>query len=396
MRRIPVDNCYGCSACYNICPKNAIQMLPDQEGFLYPKVNVEECISCGLCERVCPSLYPPQLTGEYEECVVVQHKNKEVLYNSTSGGCIDALYEFVLNNKHGFAAGVIFDNSFMPMHIVTDQYEKAKAFRNSKYAQSDLRDVFRDIRKLLLQGSLVIFVGTPCQVAGLKTFLQSEYVNLITVDLVCRSIPSPKLWKSYLQWQEEKYRDRITSVACRKKTYGYHSGALEIQFARGKCYRGSNRVDYYMKSFHHDICSRPSCYNCAFKTKHRCSDFTVFDAWKPQEVVLKPMKDNDEGYSNVLVHTEKGKKLLSEINNIVVYQAEAEKMFLFTGGMESHSIHYSEARDTFYKDLDQLGFPATVQKYVKISWLDQMIEALKPIRYALKNFSKETREKLWS
>lgn len=384
MPKIPVDNCCGCTACYNICPQKAIQMKPDTEGFSYPAVDASLCVSCGLCEKVCPVLHTPPLSETFADCVVAQNTNGEVLDSSTSGGFIDALYHYVLKDQQGYAAGVAFDAQFMPEHIVTDSYEKAKEFRSSKYAQSNMGKVFQDIQELLIAGHPAIFVGTPCQVAGLRCFLRKEYENLITVDLVCRSVPSPKLWQKYLQWQEGRHRGKIKQVSCRKKTYGYHSGTLEIHFVNGKRYRGSNRVDYYMKSFHRDLCSRPSCYRCAFKTKHRCSDFTVFDSWNPQQVTQEAMVDDDRGFSNVIVHTQKGKEILSKIKDVMLYRADPEKMFRFTGGMESNSVRYPDQRKHYYRDLDQLGFLKTAQKYVSVTWTDRMIEAAKPIRYAIR------------
>jgi len=230
----------------------------------------------------------------------------------------------------------------------------------------------------------VLVVGTPCQVAGLKAFLQKEYSQLITADLVCRSIPSPKLWRAYLDWQEKRYKGKIRHVSCRKKTYGYHSGALEIEFINGRHYAGSNRVDYFMKSFHADICSRPSCYACQFKTLHRCSDFTVFDSWNPQLVACRILEDNDKGYSNVIVHSQRGIEIVSHIKSIVTLEADVDKMFAYTGGMESNSIIRKSGRAQFYEDLDQLGFEKTVQKYVKVTVKDRMIEAVKPLRYRIK------------
>ena len=384
MPDIPVSNCCGCTACYNACPKSAIKMVPDEEGFAYPVVDKELCIECGLCERVCPVHAYPKLSESFVDCVIAQSESEEVLAQSTSGGFIDALCKYILDERGGYAVGVVYDESFMPVHVVADSYEKAKEFRNSKYAQSDLGDSFKTIRELLSKGDQVMFVGTPCQVGGLKAFLRRDYDNLITVDLVCRSIPSPKLWRKYLDWQESKHRSKIKSVSCRKKTYGYHSGALEIEFENGKRYAGSNRVDYYMKSFHKDICSRRSCYQCDFKTKHRCSDFTVFDSWRPHLVTSPPVVDNDKGYSNVVVHTEKGSQVLRSLTGVKLYQSDADKLFSVMGNMVEASIKPKAARETFYSDVEKDGFYKAAKKYSKVTLVDIAKEKAKPIRYFFK------------
>lgn len=388
MLRIPVDRCCGCTACSSICPNAAITMKPDAEGFVYPHVDAVKCVDCRMCEKVCPILESPKLTERFEDCVIARSRNDEVLSQSTSGGFVDALCQYVLEEQKGYAAGVTFNEEFLPVHRIVHDYNEAKAFRNSKYAQSDLDGIFIEIQRLLKKGVLVLFVGTPCQVAGLKRFLQKEEPNLITVDLVCRSIPSPHLWREYLKWQETRHSDVVKQISCRKKTYGYHSGALEILFESGRRYAGSNRVDYYMKSFHSDICSRPSCYDCKFKTQHRCSDFTVFDAWNPQETTVEPVLEDDRGYSNVLVHTQKGSQYLQCMENVNLYRAEPEKMFRFTGAMERSSIAYKPQRAAFYQDLNVLGFEATMKKYVPVTRKDRLIEGLKPIRYSIKRLFK--------
>ncbi len=384
MPNIPVENCCGCTACYNICPQKAIIMEPDSEGFLYPTVNSELCSECGLCGKVCPLISPPDLPSKFTHCAVARTTKEEVLQQSTSGGFVDALCEYITETCNGVAVGVAFDQEFMPVHQVAHTYEEAKAFRNSKYAQSQLGDIFSQVKAMLKENQTVLFIGTPCQVGGLKTFLQTEYSNLFTVDLVCRSIPSPKLWKEYLAWQETKHKSRIKTISCRKKTYGYHSGALEIEFLNGKRYAGSNRVDYYMKAFHKDICSRPSCYECGFKTKHRCSDFTVFDCWKPHLVTTPAVLDDDKGYSNVLVHTQKGKELLEGLTNVKLYTADAEKLFGVMGSMVEKSIVLKDKRKEFYTHLEKIGFEKTVKAYVDVSLKDRLIERSKPIRYLLK------------
>jgi len=384
MLQIPVPNCCGCTACMNACPKAAIEMKEDFEGFLYPELDQSKCINCGLCEKVCPIVNPPKISEELQRCVVARNHDPEVLQESTSGGFIDALAEHILGEYQGFVCGVAYDEEFMPLHKIVQTREETISFRNSKYAQSVLGDTFSKVKQLLQQEIHVLFIGTPCQVAGLKSFLQKDYDTLITVDIVCRSIPSPLLWKEYLKWQQQRYKSKAVKVSCRKKTYGYHSGALEIEFANGRHYAGSNRVDYFMKCFHKDVCSRPSCYDCQFKTLHRCSDFTVFDSWKPDEIAQLPGGDDDRGYSNVLVHTQKGKFLFDQMSNVVVFDADVEKMMTFTGGMERTSVKRKSQRDDFYHSLANDGFQNTAQKYAPVSTVDRMIEGMKPLRQKLK------------
>ncbi|MBP3646774.1 MAG: Coenzyme F420 hydrogenase/dehydrogenase, beta subunit C-terminal domain [Clostridia bacterium] len=368
----------------NICPKKAIVMTEDHEGFLYPSVKEALCIQCGMCEKVCPVSHPPKINEHWEYGAVVQNQRKDVLKESTSGGFIDALCEDVVVRQRGFVVGVAFDEDFLPVHKIAETAEQTVAFRNSKYAQSILGETFVKVKSLLQKEKTVLFIGTPCQVAGLKSYLQQDYTRLITVDLVCRSIPSPKLWKKYLEWQQNRYGSGIVSVACRRKTYGYHSGALEIEFTNGRRYAGSNRVDYFMKCFHSDLCSRPSCYHCSFKTVHRCSDFTVFDSWNPFAVTEGAVCDNDSGYSNVIVHTNRGKQMLEQLKQLDIVDADVEKMFVYTGGMERKSVTRKPEREELFGDLETLGFEKTMKKYVRVTVFDRMIETAKPLRYALK------------
>jgi coenzyme F420-reducing hydrogenase beta subunit len=358
-------------------------MESDTEGFYYPVICYEKCVNCGLCETVCPEINPPKVSDAFYGGYIAQSTEKEVLDTSTSGGFVDTLNMHIIRTRNGYCAGVDYDERFLPIHKLVNEYDLAKRFRNSKYAQSNLGNTFQKVQAKLNEGQTVLFTGTPCQVAGLKSFLQKDYPNLYTVDLVCRSVPSPLFWERYLQWQTLRYKSEISSVTCRKKTYGYRSGALEIEFKNGKKYSGSNRIDYYMKCFHHDVCSRPSCYACSFKTAHRCSDFTVFDCWKPHIVAEKLNYDNDKGYSNILVHTEKGRCLIDELTDMVILSADPVKMFEYTGEMERRSITKTPQRDTFYQDLRKSTFLEATKKYVIVSWLDYLIEFLKPARYRI-------------
>lgn len=369
------EKCCGCTACYNICPRGCISMISDEEGFLYPIVNAELCINCGLCEKVCPTLNKQNLPIESKGSFIVQTQNEEALKESTSGGFSDVLYRYILD-QGGYICGCVYDNEWMPHHIITNNFGKLSQFRSSKYAQSRLDIIFSEIEQLLVNNNLVCFIGTPCQVSGLKSYLRKDYERLITVDLVCRSIPSPFLLKQYLNWQEEKNASKIQYLNCRNKTYGYHNGTLVIKFENGKTYSGSNRVDPFMKAFHSNICSRPSCYECVFKTPTRCSDFTIFDCWQP-ESLSEGMKDNNKGYSNVIIYTEKGYEIFEKLRGIDKWETSPSKMFQFTGGMESKTVNRPKAREEFYQKLEVEGFEKAIYEFISVTKRDRLIEKVK-------------------
>lgn len=373
------EDCAGCTACYSICPKKCIEMKPDEEGFLYPEVDMEQCIDCHLCEKVCPVQQKKPEEGK-PEGYVCRSKDPGTVAASTSGGMFTPISRFVIE-QGGVIFGVGFGKDWSVRHKMAESLDEAGEFRGSKYVQSHLGNTFQKVKKNLEEGRTVCFSGTPCQVAGLKAYLKKDYENLITVDVVCHGTPSPKLWKKYADYQQKKNRSGLKSVNFRAKTYGYHSGSMELQFENGKKYKGSARTDYMLKSFFKEISSRPSCYQCAFKTVSRPSDLTLFDAWHVS--ALAPgLKDDDRGYTNVLVHTEKGKKLLETIQGeLELYPADAERMIELDGIMVKNSAKPHPKRNAFMKDLNSLPVSVLVQKYLPVSRKDRVIERMKTLIY---------------
>ncbi len=373
------SKCCGCTACANVCPKQCIKMVPDYEGFLYPEVDNSRCVNCESCNQICPILGEAKISPILPVSFAVQNRNIETLLASTSGGFFEVLCKYTIL-KGGCAVGVAFDENFKVVHKIANTLDEAQAFMGSKYVQSDLSDIFSIVKKMLNEGKFMTFSGTPCQVVGLKSYLQSDYENLITVDLICRSIPSPKFWMKYLDFQRKQYHSEIKSVQCRNKTYGYHNGSLVIQFADGRKYSGSNRVDLYAKSFHQDVCSRLSCYACKFKTISRWSDFTISDCWHPEELV-DGLGDNNKGYTNVFIHSRKGIELFNTKlkDSFESHQTKLSKALKFTGEMAEKSIKKPKKRENFYRLLDELPFDAAVHKFVKVSVKDKVIEKIKSV-----------------
>ena len=240
------------------------------------------------------------------------------------------------------------------------------------------------MKNKLESNQMVCFSGTPCQVSGLLSYLEKDYANLITVDMICKGVPSPKLWKKYVDYQEEKYKSKIVKVSFRKKTYGYHSGTMELVFENGKKYRGSGRVDCYLKSFYKDISSRPSCYECSFKTDKHPSDFTIFESWHASTVV-PGLKDDNLGYTSALINTDKGRKLFSDIKGKYEwYSIDKEQAIELDGIMVRKSSVPHPKREEYYKDLDNETLEEHIAKFIPITKKDYMLERSKTILYKTK------------
>lgn len=377
--------CCGCTACENACPKKCITMVEDEEGFLYPQIEVSSCIDCGLCEKVCPVKNTVSPVRRDLKTLVVRDKRADIVRSSTSGGTFTSIMEYVLR-QNGVVYGVIMDDDRVAKHIrLEDSHDpRIKKIPGSKYVRSDIRGIYRPVKQDLDDGRIVCFSGTPCQVAGLKSYLRQDYKNLFTVDVVCHGNPSPLYWKKFVEYQEKQYKSRIIETKFRSKTYGYHSGSMRLLFANGKKYVGSVRVNLYLKAFFEDLCSRPSCYECAFKHAHRVSDLTVYDSWHAGE--LAGIKDDDKGYTNVIIQSENGQMLFDAVRETLdVYEVETEKAIALDGCMVRDSVSWNPKRETFLKDLGQAeDLKAHCKKYFKISAVDYLIESLKKYVYFFK------------
>ena len=377
--------CSGCTACMAACPKQCITMEADFEGFLYPVVDMDKCVNCGLCNQICPVETPLPVGKSLQESYVVRTKDKEVLKESTSGGMFTPLANLVLEHG-GVVCAAAYDEEFVVKHQFLDgrnswsDTDLAK-FRGSKYVQSDVRGCFVQIKELLAQDRQVLFVGTPCQVYGLKAFLKKEYNNLLTVDFVCHGTPSPKLWEKYLQHQRNKYRAKIAKICFRSKMYGYHSGGfMQIEFENGKTYLASGRVDTMLLCFFKEVASRPICYKCPFKQRMRLSDITLYDCWNYAQ--LTENNDDDFGYTNVLIHSHKGKETISMLeNHTVQITVSTDDAIKLNGTMMEHTPKQHPERSQFYAGMDACSLPEHVQKFLPISQKDYVIEYIKRMIY---------------
>ena len=291
--------CCGCGACVQRCPQSCIAMQEDEKGFLYPRVDTDVCVNCGLCEQVCPVLN----VGEEQEphdCFAAIHPDEKVRLSSSSGGVFSLLARRVIQDG-GVVFGARFDDRWAVVHDYADTLESIDAFRGSKYVQSVMGDSYLHVKQFLEQGKKVLFSGTPCQIAGLKRFLSKDFPNLITVEIACHGVPSPKVWRGYL---DGKARGRnISQVNFRDKSTGWRNYSVVI----GDCAKPHDDDDY-MASYLANYNLRPSCFVCPSKNGKSGADFLIADFWGVEAV--NGVKHDDKGISALLVYSSRGRSFL--------------------------------------------------------------------------------------
>ncbi len=335
-------DCCGCHACVSVCARHSITMQEDNEGFLYPVVDTSTCTDCGLCEKVCPVINQ-DAPSKPLKVYAAKNRDEEIRRQSSSGGIFTPLAEAVIR-EGGVVFGAKFDKDWNVVHAWTDTIEGIADFRGSKYVQSTIGSTYTEAREFLKQGRLVLFSGTPCQIAGLKKFLRKEYDNLLTVDVVCHGVPSPLVWRKYLEEVREKLRAErvagkntvssslndfpvITGISFRDKTQGWKKFGFRLRYAVSETAENlvsdsdtKHEYDFlqpfpeniFMKGFLKNLYLRPSCYACAARSGKSGSDISIADYWGVQNYY--PEFDDDKGVGLVLVNTEKGKKAYEKIN----------------------------------------------------------------------------------
>lgn len=375
------EDCCGCTACASICPQQCIAMKADEEGFAYPHVNAEKCVECGLCEKVCPVKNREQTPESLLESYVLRNNCDDVLMNSPSGGAFSAMAQILLE-ENAAVYGAVFDTDWTVRHLRTEDASMLGRFRGSKYVQSDMTGIYPQVKSDLRRGGTVLFSGTPCQVDGLMRYLGKDYPKLYTVDVICHGVPSPKLWRLYRGYQEQRFGSDLAEANFRNKTYGYHSGSMRLRFENGREYYGSARVDYMLKAFFKEIASRPSCYDCPVKKLEHRADLSLYDCWNADKLLGYPC--DDRGYTNVLAHTEKGRELLERMRPLCfVQKVDTEQAVALDGVMIQKSAVPNKNRGLFYQSLDADGLKKTVDRFIPVTGKDQAVEKSKRILYRL-------------
>lgn len=319
MSKLPIGNCTGCTACASICPQDCINMVFNDEGFLYPSIDIDKCTNCGLCEEICPLIKPLNREEFEPKAYAAYSVDEEIRLESSSGGIFSEIARFVLNND-GCVYGAAYNNNFDVVHICVGNENELYKLRGAKYAQSDLGNTFNDIKLKLDDGKLVLFSGTPCQVAGLKVFLGNEYTNLIMVDFICHSVPSPKVWKEYVKYRaskdnEGKLPNRI-NLRSKETGWSRYKYSNRFEYANEVVNSCPNSDSVYMNLFVGGYISRKSCTDCHFKGYKRDSDITIGDFWGIWDIA--PEMDDNKGTSAVVIQTQKGESIIKKISKHLI------------------------------------------------------------------------------
>ncbi len=355
---IKAAECTGCGACAAVCPKKCIKMSADNEGFLRPSISADECINCGLCVNTCPvKAAQREPLSKLPAAYLAWANNEELIKMSTSGGLVSAIAYNTLKSG-GVVVGAVYDKNDCAKvhHSIIDNLEELEAFSRSKYVQSELsQELYHNVGNILdTQNRRVLFVGTACQVYGLKLYLKRVYKKrfddkLLTVDLVCYGVPSPKLLQEYKSYMETTKNCGVNRIEMRSKKndYSFFSDADTIvYFDDGSKHVANTAIDLYGRFFYGKISSRPSCYNCKFKTIGRISDLTVGDCWFSR--ALSGTKQIPYDVTLAIVHSDAGNNAL-QLPEIKSIQVDTEKAIKCNGGMIYSSAQMHPKRDLFFE-----------------------------------------------
>lgn len=352
--------CTGCGTCVFGCPINCIQMYKDEEGFSRPKINYSKCINCGRCRNICPVTNKPQDDNIEPQAYAVINKNKEIRMKSSSGGVFSLIAEEIIK-RGGAVFGATFDKDFNVRHIAVEKIEDLESLRGSKYVQSSTENTYEQAKIYLEKGKPVLYTGTPCQIAGLKAFLGKEYENLITQDIICHGVPSPLVWKKYIEYREKLAQQKVKKIFFRAKNEGWKRFSVSFSFEKDTEYRKVLTDDYYMQGFLGHLYLRNSCHNCSFKQMHRQSDLTLADFWGVEKVL--PDWNDDKGVSLVLVHSEKGQKVLEWIRENISLREVDFSEAIRENPSYLLSVNSSAFRKPFFNLIHKKRIDKLIEKY---------------------------------
>lgn len=369
------DLCTGCFACKSICPKGAIEKKTDRLGRTVPVVNEELCVNCGLCEKACPTVTPPTFR-ESKVCYAAWSKLEEDRNTCASGGISTGIGRYVIEQ-----GGVVFGTYFKPNDNLVLEFgmassvEELERFKTSKYVQADTADSYEKAKEQLDNGKLVLYVGSPCQIAGLYGFLRKDYENLLTVDIICHGVPPIEYLRDY---QKSVCKGKIAEYATfRGKddfSMQFYSATNELLFKK------EAKKDFYFKAFLDGLIYRENCYSCVYAQRNRVADFTIGDFWELDKSTLK--EDYNGKVSVILINSEKASNYIENIK---------ELFYLEKRSIEEAVRGNTQLREPAKAHDGRLGFLNTYPKKGVVVAIRKSGISKEIIIYGVKTFIKRVR-----
>lgn len=380
MERI-TEFCTGCRMCEQVCPHHCISMVQDKEGFLVPKVDQEKCVNCGLCSKKCPQNRTAELVSDVQQTLAARLKDDKTLYMSASGGAF-AGFAIAAINDGWVVFGAAYDENMEVKHIMATTIDELPPLFNSKYVQCNTVDSFSEVKRLLNEGKKVLYSGTPCQIAGLRSFIGKPNPNLLLVDIICHGVPSPLLFSKYLELLKQKHDGaNITEFTFRDKHGGWGLGykyKYKYKYKYGNC-----TEDPYYMYFLEGYTYRECCYSCHYSQKKRAGDITIADYWGIEK--YHPEFYSTKGVSLVLLNTENGMQAWNNVRNEFDF-VESKLDYACKGNhnLNAPTPRNPSIRDHVYDEINDLPVAEYFRKHLpyKQSFLSK-IKNIVPMNFKL-------------
>jgi len=343
------DNCTGCGACVYLCPTKSITLKKNNEGFLYVHINADTCVECKKCLRVCHQNL--ELKNTYKQIAIAAlSKNKELRKKSSSGGVFAEAAKHIISN-HGLVAGTVYDADFNVVQILTDNLDDIHRMQGSKYVQAESYVVYEKIRQALeKKDKNILYVGTPCQIAGLLSFINGRPSNLFTMDLICHGVPSPQMFKNYIAWKERKLHKKIHSYSFRNKSAFNRTGFISKLYLQRKCISILAEEDPYYNDFLQCKNFRECCYQCKYSARKRVGDISIGDLDNPD--VVAPGFWGWEALSTVIINNSHGKELWDQISNLFfAREIDLSEEAKYNHNLSKPSVR-PECRNDYYLEME--------------------------------------------
>lgn len=375
--------CCGCSACVNACPKNCISMTADKKGFLYPSVDKSACVKCGLCDKICPILNSKSKINEDKTAYAAYYTDYKTRRVSSSGGIFGCIANEILDRK-GVVFGAAFSDDFKSVrHIGVENKSDLHKLYGSKYLQSEIGYSYKAVKDCLKTGREVLFVGTSCQISGLKAYLCKDYDNLLTIDVICHGVPSPLVWKEYATAKESEFCSKITAVDFRNKRFGWNKSVLLLLlFANRKEYFAVGGKDEYIKGFLMNLYLRESCYKCQCKGEYVLSDISLGDFWGIERVL--PNFSDNNGASAIVLNTDKGKTLFNCIKDNLFFESVTYNDVLKGNPALATAVAKPPKSDKFWAVYNKHGLSKAYKQCLKVSFVKKSYNFMRCIGSKIK------------